>query len=119
MDKATVEDLQFCGIVPYLGIFLSDFTFLDEGSPTFLTPGASPLLSAMPAAQLSLASVECAHVCPGLVNLKKVKLFASAIKKIKEYFPAPARCRCTHVALAGSRLKCTRFTLCRSSGRAL
>ena len=34
--------IQYCGIVPYLGIFLSDFTFLDEGSQTFSSPGALP-----------------------------------------------------------------------------
>lgn len=50
---------MYCGIVPYLGIFQSDFTFLDEGSQTFSSPG--------------------------LVNLKKVKVFSSAIKRIKEF----------------------------------
>jgi hypothetical protein len=35
--------IYYCGIVPYLGIFQSDFTFLDEGSQTFLSPGAIPL----------------------------------------------------------------------------
>lgn len=34
--------IYYCGIVPYLGIFQSDFTFLDEGSQTFLSPGAHP-----------------------------------------------------------------------------
>jgi hypothetical protein len=35
--------IKYCGIVPYIGIFQSDFTFLDEGSPTFLSPGETPL----------------------------------------------------------------------------
>jgi len=65
MDKANSEGgpvhngIMYCGIVPYLGIFQSDFTFLDEGSQTFSSPG--------------------------LVNLKKVKVFSSAIKRIKEF----------------------------------
>jgi hypothetical protein len=45
MDRANSDGgpvhngIKYCGIVPYLGIFLSDFTFLDEGSQTFLSPG--------------------------------------------------------------------------------
>ena len=47
MDKANSEGgpvhngIMYCGIVPYLGIFQSDFTFLDEGSQTFSSPGAT------------------------------------------------------------------------------
>jgi hypothetical protein len=47
MDKANYEGgpvhngIMYCGIVPYLGIFQSDFTFLDEGSQTFSSPGAA------------------------------------------------------------------------------
>ena len=49
MDRANSDGgpvhngIKYCGIVPYLGIFLSDFTFLDEGSQTFLSPGDSSL----------------------------------------------------------------------------
>ena len=67
---------EYCGLVPYLGIFQSDFTFLDEGSQTFVTPGSPPL----PNWRALLSCVSRS----GRVNLKKVKLFASAIKKIKE-----------------------------------
>lgn len=86
MDKANTDGgpvhngIQYCGIVPYLGIFLSDFTFLDEGSQTFLSPGDVSLWLCVHHSQ----SDSCLN--SGRVNLKKVKLFASAIKKIKECF---------------------------------
>jgi hypothetical protein len=49
--------IQYCGIVPYLGIFLSDFTFLDEGSQTFSSPGALP--SPFSRCAVSTALVTC------------------------------------------------------------
>jgi hypothetical protein len=53
----------------------------------------------------------------GLVNLKKVKLFSSQIKKIKEYI---VHAFCAHAladtSRAGGRQKATRYTLFLSFG---
>ncbi len=76
MEAANLANQEYCGLVPYIGIFLSDLTFLDEGSQTFNSPGSPPLPNWRALLSCVLRS--------GRVNLKKVKLFASAIKKIKE-----------------------------------
>ena len=105
--------MQYCGIVPYLGIFLSDFTFLDEGSQTFSSPGLipSPLQSFHPLMFNRCAYSTALLSLAGLVNLKKVKLFSSMIKKIKEYI---VYAFCAHAladtSRAGGRQKATRYT---------
>jgi len=70
---------------------------------------AHPLSVAAPSQPLSSLA--------GLVNLKKVKLFSSQIKKIKEYIVyAFCALALADTSCAGGRQKATRYTLFLSFG---